>query len=95
MELSENALRVLKARYLLKDENGEVIESPTEMFRRVARSIAKMEKAYGEDARYWEEQFYDLMSSLRFLPNSPAIMNAGKSIGQLAACFALPVEDSM
>jgi ribonucleoside-diphosphate reductase alpha chain len=95
MELSENALRVLRSRYLLKDENGEIIESPSEMFRRVARSVAKMEKAYGEDTRHWEERYYDLMSSLKFLPNSPAIMNAGKSIGQLAACFVLPVEDSM
>lgn len=95
MELTENALKVLHARYLLKDENGRVIETPEEMFRRVAHNIAEAERLYKEDADYWEERYYDLMTSLRFLPNSPALMNAGKSIGQLAACFVLPVEDSM
>ena len=95
MELSENALKVLRARYLLKDEKGEIIESPKEMFRRVSHAIAAAEKLYHNDARFWEERFYDLMTSLKFLPNSPAIMNAGKSMGQLAACFVLPVEDSM
>ena len=95
MELSENALKVLRARYLLKDEEGRVIESPREMFGRIARSVAGAEKIYGGDARPWEERFYELLSSLRFLPNSPTIMNAGKSPGQLAACFVLPVEDSM
>ena len=95
MELSENALKVLRARYLLKDEQGRVIESPREMFGRIARSVAEAEKSYGDRACYWEERFYELLSSLRFLPNSPTIMNAGKSPGQLAACFVLPVEDSM
>ncbi|ABQ24401.1 adenosylcobalamin-dependent ribonucleoside-diphosphate reductase [Geotalea uraniireducens] len=95
MELSENALKVLRARYLLKDEQGRVIESPREMFGRIARSVAEAEKFYGDRACYWEERFYELLSSLRFLPNSPTIMNAGKSPGQLAACFVLPVEDSM
>jgi ribonucleoside-diphosphate reductase alpha chain len=94
MELSENALKVLRARYLLKDENGEIIESPREMFRRVSHAVAAAEKLYHNDATYWEERFFDLMTSLKFLPNSPAIMNAGKSMGQLAACFVLPVEDS-
>ncbi len=79
----------------MKDEKGEVIESPSQMFRRVAHAVAEVEKAYHEDSLYWEERFHDLMASLKFLPNSPAIMNAGKSIGQLAACFVLPVEDSM
>jgi len=95
MELTENALRVLKARYLLKDEKGNVIETPQDMFRRVAHNIAKVEKFYNEDDDYWEERFFDLMTSLKFLPNSPALMNAGKSMGQLAACFVLPLEDSM
>jgi ribonucleoside-diphosphate reductase alpha chain len=95
MELTENALKVLRARYLLKNESGEVVESPSQMFRRVAHCVAEAEKEYHEDAIYWEEQFYELMSSLKFLPNSPAIMNAGKAAGQLAACFVLPVEDSM
>ena len=95
MVLTENALKVLKARYLLKDEKGNVIESPEDMFRRVAHNIAKVEKFYNEDVDYWEESFFNLMTSLKFLPNSPALMNAGKSMGQLAACFVLPVEDSM
>lgn len=95
MELTENALKVLNARYLLKDERGNVKEQPEDMFRRVAHNIAEAERLYNEDAKYWEERFYNLMTSLKFLPNSPALMNAGKSIGQLAACFVLPVEDSM
>lgn len=95
MELTENALKVLHARYLLKDEKGNVVETPEDMFRRVARNIAEAERLYKEDASYWEDRFYELMVSLKFLPNSPALMNAGKSIGQLAACFVLPVEDSM
>ncbi|HEY3307982.1 MAG TPA: adenosylcobalamin-dependent ribonucleoside-diphosphate reductase [Desulfuromonadaceae bacterium] len=95
MELSANALRILKARYLLKGNAGQVIESPHDMFRRIARSIAAVEGLYGEDSSEWEDRFFNLISSLRFLPNSPAIMNAGKLQGQLAACFVLPVEDSM
>lgn len=95
MELSANALTVLKARYLLKDEQGRVMESPREMFGRIARSIAAVEGLYGGNAAACEERFFDLISSLRFLPNSPTIMNAGKPRGQLAACFVLPVEDSM
>ena len=95
MELSANALTVLKARYLLKDEQGRVMESPREMFGRIARSIAAVEGLYGGNVAACEERFFDLISSLRFLPNSPTIMNAGKPQGQLAACFVLPVEDSM
>lgn len=95
MKLTENALKVLHARYLLKDEKGRVIETPEDMFRRVARNIAGAERLYNEDASYWEDRFYELMTSLKFLPNSPTLMNAGKSLGQLAACFVLPVEDSM
>lgn len=95
MTLTENALTVLKARYLLKDEHGSVIETPEDMFRRVASAIASAEKVYGSDSLLWEERFYELMINLRFLPNSPAMMNAGKDIGQLAACFVLPVDDSM
>jgi ribonucleoside-diphosphate reductase alpha chain len=95
MELTENALKVLHARYLIKDEKGRVIETPENMFRRVARNIANAERLYSEDSAYWEEKFYELMTSLKFLPNSPTLMNAGKSMGQLAACFVLPVEDSM
>jgi ribonucleoside-diphosphate reductase alpha chain len=95
MELTENALKVLRARYLLKDEKGQVVETPEAMFRRVAGAIAKAEERYGEDTALWEERYHRLMSSLTFLPNSPTLMNAGKAMGQLAACFVLPVEDSM
>ncbi len=93
--LTPNALKVLNARYLLKDEEGRVVESPDEMFRRVSSTIAGAEDLYDQDVSLWDDRFYDLLSSLRFLPNSPALMNAGKEIGQLAACFVLPVEDSM
>lgn len=95
MILTENALRVLKARYLLKDENGRVIETPEEMFLRVTRTISSAERFYGGDPIQWEKRFFEMMTDLRFLPNSPTLMNAGKDIGQLAACFVLPVDDSM
>ncbi|RLB32744.1 MAG: ribonucleotide-diphosphate reductase subunit alpha [Deltaproteobacteria bacterium] len=98
LSLSPNARMVLERRYLRKDDGGNVIETPEEMFRRVARSIAKAEEDYGGD-REWveeiEESFYHMMTSFRFLPNSPTLMNAGRELGQLAACFVLPVEDSM
>ncbi len=95
MELSENAQIVLRNRYLLKDENGRVTETPEAMFMRVAKSVARAEENYGGDRGYWTERFFAMMSELKFLPNSPAMMNAGKNLGQLAACFVLPVEDSM
>jgi ribonucleoside-diphosphate reductase alpha chain len=95
MKLTENAQKVLHARYLLKDDQGKVTETPAELFRRIARAVARAEELFRGDARLWEERFHELLASLRFLPNSPAIMNAGKPGGQLAACFVLPVEDSM
>ncbi len=95
MELSENALKVLRARYLLKDSSGNVIETPEGLFQRVSKAISESERLYGEDPYYWQERFYELLTQLRFLPNSPLLMNAGKEMGQLAACFVLPVEDSM
>lgn len=95
MNLTENALKVLQHRYLLKDETGNVRETPEEMFRRVAKAIASAESLYGGNPQEWEEKFYTLMTDLRFLPNSPTLMNAGKDMGQLAACFVLPVDDSM
>ncbi|MBW2109201.1 MAG: vitamin B12-dependent ribonucleotide reductase [Deltaproteobacteria bacterium] len=95
--LSENAKRVLKKRYLRKDSRGNIVETPEDMFRRVAHHIAQAELTYGgpEDARKMEDVFYDIMTRGEFLPNSPTLMNAGRTLGQLAACFVLPVEDSM
>ncbi|MFH1951433.1 MAG: vitamin B12-dependent ribonucleotide reductase [Pseudomonadota bacterium] len=94
---SDNARRVLERRYLRKDSKGEIIETPEDMFRRVAKHIAKAENRYGGDARVneMEELFYGMMTEFKFLPNSPTLMNAGRRLGQLAACFVLPVEDSM
>ncbi len=98
LKISGNAKVVLERRYLRKNDEGEPIESPTDMFRRVARHIAQAEKNYsgGDDAaEEMEAVFYRMMTEFRFLPNSPTLMNAGRRLGQLAACFVLPVEDSM
>jgi ribonucleoside-diphosphate reductase alpha chain len=95
MTLTENARKVLEARYLLRDELGKLKETPEEMFLRVARHVAQAEKIYGAEPAEWERRYFELMGSLKFVPNSPALMNAGKAIGQLAACFVLPVGDSM
>ncbi len=97
MQLSENALKVLEKRYLTKDEKGKVIETVNEMFRRVASHIAKADHIYKPDANLQEleDQFYQMMTNLEFLPNSPTLMNAGRDLGQLSACFVLPVEDTM
>jgi ribonucleoside-diphosphate reductase alpha chain len=95
MQLTDNALKVLRARYLLKDEQGNIIETPEDMFKRVAHAIASTESLYGGNPEEWEKRFYEAMSNLLFLPNTPTLINAGKEIGQLAACFVLPVNDSM
>lgn len=96
LKLSENALKVLERRYLKKDEAGSVVETPEEMFRRVARAIAQADAAAGKkEAADLEESFYRIMAGLEFIPNSPCLMNAGKELGQLSACFVLPIEDSM
>jgi len=95
--LSENARRVLERRYLKKDGQGRLMETPEQMFRRVAHQIALAEKSYGDEGhvKEMEEIFFTLMTECKFLPNSPTLMNAGRRLGQLAACFVLPVEDSM
>ena len=95
LELSANARTVLDKRYLVK-EGGQVIETPEDMFRRVAQNIAQAETNYPSgDKEKWEDIFYSLMTSFDFLPNSPTLMNAGRDLQQLAACFVLPVEDTM
>jgi ribonucleoside-diphosphate reductase alpha chain len=90
-------MRVLEKRYLKTDEHFNVIETPLDMFRRVANNIASAELIYNEeaDAGYREEEFYRVMANLEFLPNSPTLMNAGRDLQQLSACFVLPVGDSM
>ena len=96
--LTKNAIRVLERRYLKKDDKGKVIESPKEMFVRVARTIASAERNYGisgDDLLAIEQRFYEMISSLDFVPNSPTLMNAGRELGQLSACFVLPVGDSI
>jgi len=96
--LTKNAMRVLERRYLKKDDKGKVIETPKEMFIRVARTIASAEKNYGvsdEELLAIEQKFYSMMASLDFVPNSPTLMNAGRELGQLSACFVLPVGDSI
>jgi ribonucleoside-diphosphate reductase alpha chain len=95
--LSANALRVLEARYLRRDTTRAIIETPEELFQRVARAVAQAELILGtaRDADRWQEVFHDLLVSLDFLPNSPTLMNAGTALGQLSACFVVPLEDTM
>lgn len=111
MQLTDNAIKVLEKRYLLKNDNGEIIETPEQLFRRVAKCVAGAETVYviedsteaGEQRacweekqrEHWEEKFYNAMINLEFLPNSPTLTGAGTELGQLSACFVLPVEDSM
>ena len=98
IKLSDNAITVLTKRdYLKRDDEGRVKETPEQMFRRVAKAVAKTEKKHNgrEAADKWEEKFYQAMSRLEFLPNSPTLMHAGTKFSQLSACFVLPLEDSL
>ena len=96
--LSENSRKVLEARYLKKDEHGHCTETPADLFHRVAKTIADVEILYGStemDRRRWDSRFYRLISTGTFMPNSPTLMNAGREMGMLSACFVLPLEDSI
>ena len=96
--LTQNALTVLQNRYLVKDQNGKCIETPAQMFSRVSSLIAGAEAKYGanrDEIKGWHRRYYDLLASLVFLPNSPALMNACRPNGMLSACFVLPIEDSI
>ena len=95
LKMGVNAIKVLQRRYLKKDEKGNVIERPSQLFRRVARVVAASDRKYGWDAKKSEEEFYSVMASREFVPNSPTLMNAGTPLGQLSACFVIPVPDSL
>jgi ribonucleoside-diphosphate reductase alpha chain len=97
VNLTRNARTVLEKRYLKKNDNNEVVESPEEMFFRVAENIAGAERLFDPEAKteVWTEKYYNMMADLDFLPNSPTLMNAGRELQQLSACFVLPVGDSM
>ncbi|MDR1662932.1 MAG: vitamin B12-dependent ribonucleotide reductase [Endomicrobium sp.] len=97
IDLKKNALDVLEKRYLKKNKNGKVIENPEDLFYRVAQNIAQADKKYDDkaDIDALTKEFYNVMFLLDFLPNSPTLMNAGKHLQQLSACFVLPIEDSM
>lgn len=93
--MSTNAIIVLAKRYLLRNEQGAITETPSRLFHRVAKAMAAVEAGYSKSVKRAEEEFYDTMASLHFLPNTPTLMNAGTPIGQLAACFVLPVDDDL
>ena len=98
LKLPINSLIILSARYLLKNENGKIIETPKQLFERVATSIANVEKKYGKNDKQILEiskEFYNAMTSFKFMPNSPTLMNAGTKLGQLSACFVIPIADSI
>jgi ribonucleoside-diphosphate reductase alpha chain len=97
LKLPLNTLEVLRRRYLLKDDDRNVVETPSELFRRVASHVAQGERNFKSSVtpEEAEERFYHMMRNLEFMPNSPTLMNAGTSLGQLSACFVIPVEDSV
>ncbi len=97
LQLPLNTMEVLEQRYLLRDQRRNIIETPSELFARVAHNIAAAEADFKSDYSVpdIEEKFYRMMRNLEFMPNSPTLMNAGTSLGQLSACFVIPVADSM
>ena len=98
LNFSENAIKVLEKRYLKRDKDGNCTETPSDMFKRVAETIAKGDLHFGksqEEVNQLSKRFYDAITHRYFMPNSPTLMNAGRELGQLAACFVLPVEDSL
>jgi len=94
-KLTVNALEVLRKRYLLKDKEGRIVETPAQTFMRVAKAVGKIDKKYNVNPKETAKNFYDMMARVEFLPNSPTLFNAGTDLGQLSACFVLPVEDSL
>ena len=98
VQLSPNAVTVLEKRYLVKDDTGRPAETPSDLFWRVARTVAEADRKYGTPEKQAEQaaqEFYDIMASRLFMPNSPTLMNAGRPLGQLSACFVLPVDDAL
>ncbi len=96
LKLTTNAIKVLASRYLLRDEKGNITETPARLFRRVAKAIAAADALYKKGAlKKTEDEFYNMLANLDFMPNTPTLMNAGAQLGQLSACFVLPVEDSL
>ena len=98
LKLSLNSIQVLERRYLQKDENAKVVETPSQLFRRVAKYLASAEKTFGADdetVKYYEDAFHEIMTSFEFIPNSPTLMNAGTELGQLSACFVIGVPDDI
>ena len=98
VQLSPNAVTVLEKRYLVKDDGGRPVEAPSDLFWRVARTIADADRKYGateEQVEQTAKEFYDIMATRLFMPNSPTLMNAGRPLGQLSACFVLPVDDAL
>lgn len=98
LKLSLNSIQVLERRYLLKDDNGKAIETPSGLFKRVAHFIASAEEKFGADTKttkYYEDAFFEIMTNFEFLPNSPTLMNAGTNLGQLSACFILGIKDDI
>ncbi len=94
-KLTVNAVEVLNRRYLLRGPNENIVETPTQLFNRIAEAIARVDRKFGDNPKESQRIFYDMMSRLEFMPNSPTLFNAGTPLGQLSACFVLPVGDSL